>query len=171
MARWSLVGNGLRPLLKESGFDANQERIFSRFLFLGLQNYTCFKIFCGIFLQRTKSAYLVSSIYLFGKITQKSLRIALMKRLRTRFSNEALYRPTRVSSFLKDIIQWTSCSDTQNTQINAYADCSSLPASYPCQFNARRVSRAFLGLQNGVIFPCNHRKYCTKDGKIAMLGK
>ena len=113
------------------------------------------------------------SIYLsimshLGKLP-RSLCVQLWWKGCARFSIEALYRPTRVSSFLKDVFQWTSCSDTQNTQINAYADCSSLPASYPCQFNTRRVSRAFLELQNGIIFPCNHRKYCTKDGKIAML--
>ena len=56
------------------------------------------------------------------------------------------------------------------TQINdGHGNCLSQLASYSSQFNTGRVSRAILRLQNGIIFPCNYRKYCTKAGKIVVL--
>ena len=52
--------------------------------------------------------------------------------------------------------------------VKVYTNLSQL-ASYSSQFNTGRVSRAILRLRNGIISPCNYRKYCTKAGKIVVL--
>ena len=112
----------------------------------------------------------------FGKITQKSLRIALMlssellfvfsfaekafNQNSKRLSKQALLRLRRVSNsffkFSKRCLPMNfSLQLSKYTQINdEHGNCLSHLASYSCQFNTGRVSRAVLRLQNGIIFPC-----------------
>ena len=84
-----------------------------------------------------------------------------------RLLNQALLRLRRVSnSFFK--FSKRCLPMNFSLRRSKYTQLSQL-ASYSCQFNTGRVSRAILRLQNGIIFPCNYRKYCTKAGKIVVL--
>ena len=77
-----------------------------------------------------------------------------------RLSNQALLRLRRVSNsffkFSKRCLPMNlSLRRSKYTQINdGHGDCLTQLASYSCQFNTGRVSRAILRLQNGIIFTC-----------------
>ena len=121
----------------------------------------------------TQSRFTFSSIYLsfyhvaFRKVTQKSLRIALMSSSELlvvfrfaekafnpkskRLSNQALLRLRRVSNsfckFFKRCLPMNfSLRRSKYTQINdGHGNCLSQFASYSCQFNTGRVSRRSKG--------------------------
>ena len=92
-----------------------------------------------------------------------------------RLSNQVLLRLRRASNiffkFSKRCLPMNfSLGRSKYTQLNdGHGDCLSQLTSYSCQFNTGRVSRAILRLQNGIIFLCIYRKYCTKAGKIVVL--